>query len=340
VADLKETIGELNKHFGKNTIISGNQFVALQMPRVSTGSLGLDIETGGGFPYGRVIEVYGKESAGKTFIALKTAANVQNDGKNVVWIDAEGSFDPVWSKKLGVDVENLYLARPESGEKAGDIMDAVIRSGDCGLVVLDSTAALIPEQDLDKSMGDVEQIGTRAKMVNRLVRKLHSALNLQVGEDQVPNNCMVIFINQIREKVGVMWGSPETTPGGLGLKHAASVRVHLRKSWIKDPKDKDKILGQSVTFVTEKNKTYPPYRRGEFDFFTEGELQGQIDNTKEVFTYGLLAGLIETTGRSYMFGDEKIVGRDAAVEYLRTNPKLEKELWKKISNHYFGGDKK
>jgi len=335
MSDLEETIAELNKHFGRNTIISGNDMKAMDIARVSTGSLSLDIETGGGLPYGRVVELFGRESTGKSFMALKTAVQVQKAGKKVVWIDVEGSFDATWAERIGLNVSQIHLARPDKGEVACDILDAVIRSGDCGLAVLDSTAALIPEADLDKSMDQVEQIGTRAKLVNRLTRKLHAALNQRVGEDAVPNNCLVIFINQIREKIGVMWGSPDTTPGGLGLKHAASIRVHFRKSWFKDPKDKDLVIGQTVTFVTEKNKTAPPNRKGEFVFYTDKELKGEIDTAREVFNYGLLTGLIEkVSGSSYMVGDNKIVGKENVVIALRETPKLVETLQKKILDHF------
>jgi len=189
-----------------------------------------------------LLSFFGREGTGKTAIALKTAAEVQKQGKKVVWLDVEGSFDAEWAKRLGVDVASLHLAKPESGESACDILEAVVKSGDCGLVVLDSVAALIPTKDLETAMEDVEQLGTRAKLVNRLIRKLHSALNMKVGEDSLPNDCLVVFINQIREKIGVMWGSPDTTPGGLGLRHAASIRIEFRKKWIKDPENTDHIL--------------------------------------------------------------------------------------------------
>jgi len=338
MSELEDTIKELNKRFGRNTIISGDDIVSLEIDRIPTGSLSLDLETGGGFPCGRVIELYGRESTGKSFVAEKTVAEAQKLGKQCVWIDVEGSFDPVWATTLGVDITKLKLSRPNSGEIACDILDAVIRSGECGVVVLDSTAALVPEKDLETAMEDVEQIGTRAKMVNRLIRKLHSALNMKVGEDQIPSNCLVIFVNQIREKVGVLYGSPDTTPGGLGLRHAASIRIEFRKKWIKDPENDEHIIGQTVTFVTAKNKTYPPYRRGEFNFFTDGERKGQIDLASEVLCYGILSGLIEQSGQFYMIGAEKVRGKEEALATLNRNPKLVLELKTKIFKHYM--DKK
>ena len=330
VSDLKETIGELNKRFGRNTIISGDALVSLDIDRVSTGSLTLDIETGGGLPYGRVVEFFGREGTGKSVMAAKVASHVQKMGRDVVWLDVEGSFDPVWATCLGVDVTKIQLAKPESGEKACDILDAVVRSGDCGLVVVDSTAALVPEKDLETAMEDVEQLGVRAKMVNRLIRKLHSALNMKVGEDKLPNDCLVLFINQIREKIGVMYGSPDTTPGGLGLRHAASIRVEFRRAWLKDDGDPDKIIGQIIKFKVVKNKTFPPFRRGEFDFFTDGDNKGQIDLAKEVFCYGLLEGFIEASGKTYFLSKKTYVGKPKAIKALREDKKLVKELRDKI----------
>lgn len=338
MSELDNVINNLNKHFGENTIISGDEIASLKIARCSTGSLSLDIESGGGVPYGRVTELFGYESTGKTFMAIKTAVQAQKQGKHVVWIDVEGSFDSKWSTLLGLDVSKIYLARPEKGEVACDILDAVIRSGDCGLVVLDSTAALIPEKDVDTSMEDPEQLGTRAKLVNRLIRKLHSALNMKVGEGLLPNDCAVIFINQMRQKIGVMYGSPDTTPGGFGLKAAASIRVHFRKSWVKDPDNIDNVIGQSVTFVIEKNKTYPPYRRGEFVFYTDGPDKGQIDTTKEVLAYGLISGVIERPSKvSYLIDGKKFVGEADALVCLRGNPKLVTELKDKILKFYLTG---
>ena len=335
MSELDDTIRELNKRFGKNTIISGDDIISLEVDRIPTGSLSLDIETGGGFPCGRVVELYGRESTGKTFIAEKTVAEAQKLGKTCVWIDVEGSFDPVWATTLGVDVKKLKLARPETGELACDVLDAVIRSGDCGLVVVDSTAALLPQKELETAMEDPEQMGTRAKMINRLTRKLHSALNMKVGEDKLPNDCLVIFINQIREKIGIIYGSPDTTPGGLGLRHAAAIRVEFRKKWLKDPANEDSIIGQTVNFTTSKNKTFPPYRRGEFDLFTDGSKKGQINSVREVFCYGILSGGIIQNDRSYLIGKEKVVGKEKAVEFLESNPSVVAELKSKIHKFYF-----
>ncbi len=336
MSGLEDAAAELNKRFGKNTVISGDEFKGLDVPRISTGSLTLDIATGGGLPVGRLIEIYGMESSGKSYIAALTVANAQKMGKKAVWIDVEGSFDAIWASLLGVDTKSLYVVRPESGEQAGDALETFVRAEDCGIIVLDSIAAMIPEKDVETSMEDVEKLGNKAVMVNRLLRKLQSALNMKIGEDKVPNECMVLFINQIRHKIGIMYGSPETTPGGLGLRFTAAVRIHLRKKWIKDETDTEKILGQTVTFTTEKNKTFPPHRRGQFDFYTDGDHKGQIDLAREVLNCGLVCELIEHSGKTYDINGEKFVGKEKAVLYLNENPKVVSKIKKQILEHYFG----
>ena len=337
MSDLDDIMKKLNHDFGANTIISGDEIIAMEIERIPTGSLALDIETGGGYPCGRVIELFGRESAGKSFMALKAVAEAQKLGKVAVWIDVEGSFDPVWAALLGVNLKKLKLSRPETGELACDVMDAVIRSGECGILVLDSTAALVPLQDIETAMNHVEQMGIRAKMVNRLVRKLHSALNMKVGEDCLPNSCLVIFVNQIREKIGVAFGNPETTPGGLGLRHAASIRISFSKAWIKASaaEDEKRIIGQTVKFITVKNKTFPPYRRGEFAIYVDGPNKGQLDDTGEIFTYGLLTGFIVQEKSTYLIGKDKIgVGKPDAMKYLKDNSKVAAELRQKIITQF------
>ncbi len=337
MSGLDEAAADLNKRFGKNTVISGDEFKGLDIPRISTGSLTLDIATGGGLPTGRLIEIFGMESSGKTYLALKTVGNAQKMGKKAVWIDVEGVFDAEWATLLGVDISKLFVVRPESGEQAGDALETFVRAEDCGIIVLDSIAALIPEKDIETSMDAPEKLGNKAVMVNRLLRKLQSALNMKVGDDRVPNECMVIFINQIRHKIGVMYGSPETTPGGLGLRFASSVRIHLRKKWIKDEKDAEKIIGQTVTFKTEKNKTFPPHRVGQFDLYTDGEQKGQIDLPREVLNCALECDLIELSGKTYHIDGENIgVGKPKAADYLTDNPEKVEKLKTRIMEHYFG----
>ena len=336
MSGLDEAAAELNKRFGKNTVISGDEFKGVDIPRISTGSLALDIATGGGLPVGRLIEIFGMESSGKSYIAALLIANAQRMGKRAALIDAEGAFDDLWASLLGVDTSKLLVVRPESGEQAGDALEAFVRADDCGIIVLDSIAAMIPEKDVETSMEDAEKLGNKAVMVNRLLRKLQSALNMKVGEDKVPNDCMVIFINQIRHKIGVMYGSPETTPGGLGLRFTAAVRLQLRKKWVKDESDADKVLGQTVTFKTVKNKTFPPHRVGQFDFYIDGDKKGQIDLPREVLNCGLACDLIEHSGKSYTIDGEKFVGKPKTIEYLAENPEIVEKLRKQILEHYFG----
>lgn len=331
--NLDDVIKLLNKKYGENSIISGDECKRLVLPRVSTGSLSLDIETGGGLPNGRLIEIFGSEGSGKTSLAIKIAAEVQKIGKKVVWVDAEGAFDPIWAEKLGMNLKLLRIARPEKGEVAADIIDAVVRSGECGLVVLDSVAAVIPNLDLETSMVDPERLGDRAKLINRLVRKLQSALNMKVGENELPNDCTAIFINQIREKIGIRYGNPETTPGGRGLRFHASIRVHVRRGdWIE--KDSNKI-GHVIKFRIVKNKTYPPYRTGMFDFYFDGAKKGQIDNIKEVVNYATLKDLLKIEKRTYYIGDKKLVGKQKMEEYLKGHPKLVEKLRNQILDIYF-----
>lgn len=332
--NLDEVTKLLNKKYGANSIISGNECKRLILPRVSTGSLSLDIELGGGLPFGRLIEIYGNEGSGKTAIATKIAAEVQKLGKHVVWVDAEGTFDPVWAEKLGIDLKKLKIARPENGDIAADIIDAVVRSGDCGLVVLDSVAAMIPNLDVETSMTDPEKLGERAKLINRLVRKLQSALNMKVGEDKVPNDCLVVFINQIREKIGVRYGNPETTTGGKGLRFHSSIRINIRKGdWIED--EQHNIIGQEIKFRSVKNKTYPPYRTGVFKFYCDTDKKGQIDNISEVVNYATLKGLLKLDKRTYYIDDLKLVGKQKMIEYLEEHPKLVNKLKKQILDIYF-----
>ena len=334
---LEDTLKALEKKFGKGTICIASQMLGTTLERESTGSLALDIETGGGFPKGRVVEIYGDEASGKTSLALLTVAEMQRKSGKVVWVDAEGTLDRPWAKTLGVDLDKLYLSVPETGEIACDVLDSVVRSGDCSLAVLDSVAALIPVSDVEKSMvDDPERLGERAMMVNRLVRKLQSALNIRTGEDRLPNNCIVIFINQIREAIGI-YGNPEFTPGGRGKDLSYSIRLHIRRGdWIELGKGNEKErIGYTVKFRTTKNKTYPPHRVGEFDFYFKGDKAGKIDKTKEVMIYSILYGLIEQAGAFYTIGEEKIQGKETVKTYLDSKPELVEKLKKDLCSIIF-----
>ena len=330
---LDEILGKLKKKYGL-AILKGGDIKKEQFTRVSTGSLALDIETGGGFPFGSIVEVFGREQSGKTAMSLKTAANVQKLGKRVVWIDVERAFDPDWAKQLGVDVASLDLAKPQTGEEAVDILEAVVRSNECGMVVLDSVAALMPALELEKSMADdPEKIGTRALLVNRACRRLYSALNTY-DEENNWNNCLILLINQIRMKVGVMYGSPETTTGGEGIKYAASMRIRFAKGeWIEGelyPNGDKAKIGYVVRFRTEKNKTFPPFRESEFCFYFAGPKKGQVDNFEEVIRYGKLLNIVTVAGSTLKYGDIKAVGKENFSTVLGQHPELVEQIRKEI----------
>lgn len=336
MSELDDVIKSLNKRYGQDEIIKGDEIDSLIIERIPTGSLSLDIELGGGLPTGRLVEIFGREMSGKTTVALLTIAEAQKVNKECAWIDLEGAYDPAWATALGVNIKRLYLARPDSGEKACDILDALVRSGKVGVVVLDSVAALIPQSDIDTSMDDPERLGNKAQMVGRIIRKLQSALNMKVGEDKIPNDCLVICINQIREKIGIAYGNPETTPGGLALKFYASVRLELRRGeWI-ELDDKTKI-GQEVKFKVAKNKTAPPMRTGSFTLYFDGEKKATIDNILEVLNYSLLKGIIKLSGKTYTIFDKKVVGKSELLNYLHENKdiakKLKNELMKLMNKH-------
>jgi len=331
---LDEVLKQIKKKYGC-AVIKGSEIQMEALSRVSTGSLALDIETGGGIPFGKIIEFFGREQSGKTTLALKTAANVQKLGKRVVWIDAESAFDPQWAKALGVDVASLDLIKPTTGEEAVDALEAVVRSGECGMVVLDSVAALMPSLELEKSMADdPEKIGTRALLVNRVCRRLYSALNTYDEESQW-NNCAILLINQIRNKVGVIYGSPETTTGGEGIKFASSIRVRFAKGeWVEGelyPNGDKAKIGYTVRFRTEKNKTFPPFRESEFIFYFAGQKKGQIDTTEELVRYGKLFNLVTLSGSMYKYESIKASGKEAfAAVLLQDGGKLAEKLQSEI----------
>lgn len=330
MGELQETLKELAKKYGSHTIIDPEVLKRTKLERVSTGSLALDLEIGGGWPLGRVVEVHGWESCGKTMLALKAASEVQKLGRPVVWIDQERAFDPEWSKILGVDIDKITVVQPNTGEEAADFVDAVTRSGDCGLVVLDSVAAMLPSMDNETPMTEVEKIGDRALMMNRLIRKLHSAINVR-ADDGTLNQCLVFLINQLRYKVGVMYGPNTTTPGGMGIKFASSITVEMRTGeWIEDDKDGEKVkIGRHFKGRTDKNKTFPPYRTAEIPFYFSGENQGQIDNAESMARYALMLGLVTQKGSFFQAGEEKLQGKAGLAEFFRDGKnykKYEKEI--------------
>lgn len=331
--DLDEVLRHLKRKFGASIEISAKDIKVVECERASTGSFALDIELGGGLPFGRITEFFGKESSGKSTMALKVVASVQKMNKRAVWIDVEHSFDPRWSTLMGVDLEKLTLSQPQTAEEALEVLEAVLRSGDCGIVVLDSVAAIQPAADLEKSFDDPERMASRASILTRSMGRLLSALNTYNEEGEF-NNCMVILINQIRFKPGIVYGNPETTPGGQAVRHAEHIRIKLVGSKYVEKEnaltgEKDKI-GQIIKFRTVKNKTYIPYREGEFTLFFADEFKGQIDWVDEIIRYGQKYQIVNLSGKTWSYEDVKAVGREKFVTLLREQPKLVEKIKKDV----------
>ncbi len=329
----------LNKKFGKNIIQSATLLKGIEIERISTGSIALDIETGGGLPKGRLIEIFGREGSGKTYIALRTVVEAQKQGR-ILWIDAEAVFDPIWATKVGVNLEKVDLAKPETMEQTGTILDAATRSGNYVLIVLDSVAALLPQEDVDKAMDESERIGNRAMVMNRIVRKLTTALNI-CDESGIPNNTCVIFINQIREQIGVMFGNNEDTTGGLGIRYMASLRISMwRSDLIKEKpvegetgalSDGKIVVGLTLKFKTIKNKTYTPLKTGQFIL---QNLTGKIDRVDEVVRYGILSGIIRQRGPSTVYNEHKFLGKEGCLTWFRENPSEVERVFEEIRKVY------
>lgn len=332
----------LNKKFEKNIIQPASLMTSLNIARLSTGSISMDIETGGGLPKGRLIEIYGREGSGKTYIALRTVVGAQKQGR-ILWIDAEAVFDPIWATKVGVNLEKVDLAKPETMEQTGTILDAATRSGNYVLIVLDSVAALLPQEDVDKAMDESERIGNRAMVMNRIVRKLTTALNI-CDEAGIPNNTCVIFINQIREKIGVMFGNNEDTTGGLGIRYMASLRINMWRSDLIKEKSAEGdtgeasngkiIVGVTLKFKTTKNKTFTPLKTGQFILKTYGEDIGKIDRVDEVVRYGIIAGVIKQRGPSTTYNEHKFLGKEACMAWFRENPPEVEKVFGEIKKVY------
>ena len=315
---LESALGQIERNFGKGSIMRlGQEHVVLDVEAVSTGSLGLDIALGiGGLPKGRIIEIYGPESSGKTTLALHVAAEQQKAGGICAFVDAEHALDPGYARKLGVDLDELLISQPDTGEQALEITDTLVRSGAVSLVVVDSVAALTPKAELEGEMGD-SQVGTQARLMSQAMRKLTGSISR--------SNCMVIFINQIRMKIGVMFGSPETTTGGNALKFYSSVRLDIRR--IGAIKNRDEILGNTTRVKIVKNKVAPPFKIAEFDIlYGEG-----ISKNGELIDLGIKAGIVEKAGSWFSYGDERIgQGRLNATGFLAKNPEIADEIETKI----------
>ncbi len=317
---LETALSQIEKTFGKGSImkLGDNKMEAIEA--TSTGSLGLDIALGvGGVPRGRIIEIYGPESSGKTTLTLHIVAEAQKKGGTCAFVDAEHALDPIYAKKLGVNIDELLISQPDTGEQALEIADTLVRSGAIDVVIVDSVAALVPKAELDGEMGD-SHMGLQARLMSQALRKLTGSISR--------TNCTVIFINQIRQKIGVMFGNPETTTGGNALKFYASVRLDIRR--IGAIKDKEEVVGNQTRVKVVKNKVAPPFRIVEFDImYGEG-----ISKTGELIDLGVKAGIVEKSGSWFSYKDQRIgQGKENAKQFLKDNSKIADEIEKKIRDN-------
>jgi recombination protein RecA len=315
---LESALAQIERNFGKGSVMKlGQRGAVMDIEAIPTGSLGLDIALGiGGLPKGRIIEIYGPESSGKTTLALHVIAEEQKKGGTCAFVDAEHALDPAYARKLGLDVDELLISQPDAGEQALEITDTLVRSGAVSVVVVDSVAALTPRSELEGDMGD-SSLGVHARLMSQAMRKLTGSISR--------SKCTVIFINQIRMKIGVMFGSPETTTGGNALKFYSSVRLDIRR--IGAIKDRDEVVGNSTRVKVVKNKVAPPFRQVEFDImYGEG-----ISKTGELIDLGVKAGVVEKSGAWISYGDQRIgQGRENAKVFLKENPDIALEIEDKI----------
>ncbi|TJX16330.1 recombinase RecA [Tissierella creatinini] len=318
---LDLALSQIEKQFGKGSIMRLGEGAKLNLEYIPTGSLALDIALGiGGLPKGRIIEIYGPESSGKTTVALHVIAEAQKQGGNAAFIDAEHALDPAYAEKLGVKIEDLIISQPDTGEQALEITEALVRSGAVDVVVVDSVAALVPKAEIDGEMGD-SHMGLQARLMSQALRKLAGAVN--------KSNSTIIFINQLREKIGVMFGNPETTTGGRALKFYASVRLDIRK--IEAIKQGEEIIGNRTRVKVVKNKVAPPFKQAEFDI-----MYGQgISKNGNLVDAGVTAGVVNKSGSWFSYNDIKLgQGRDNSKDFLRDNPEIANEIESKIRIKY------
>jgi len=314
---LKLTIDKIDKDFGKGSVMMMNEKTNMEIDVISTGSIGLDMALGiGGLPKGRVVEIYGPESSGKTTLATHVIAEAQKKGGMCAFIDAEHAFDSVYAKKLGVDIDNLLISQPDYGEQALEIADRLILSGALDVVVIDSVAALVPKSELEGEMGD-SKMGLQARLMSQALRKLTATIH--------KTNCCCIFINQLREKIGVMFGNPETTTGGNALKFYASVRLDIRR--MTQIKDGDEAVGNHVKVKVVKNKVAPPFRQAEFDIiYGEG-----ISKVGEIIDMGVELGIVQKSGSWFSYNNDKLgQGRESVKQLMLDNPEMATEIETKI----------
>jgi recombination protein RecA len=303
---LDAAVAQIERAFGKGSVMKLGQHDIIETEVISTGSLGLDIALGvGGLPKGRIIEIFGPESSGKTTLALQTVAEAQKTGGVCAFIDAEHAMDPIYARKLGVNIDELLISQPDTGEQALEIADTLVRSGSIDVLVIDSVAALVPKAELEGEMGD-SHMGLQARLMSQALRKLTGSIS--------KTNCMVIFINQIRSKIGIMFGNPETTTGGNALKFYASVRIDIRR--VGAIKEKENIIGNQTRVKIVKNKVAPPFKVTDFDImYGEG-----ISKTGELIDLGVKAGIIDKAGSWYSYGTLRIgQGREATRQFLKEN---------------------
>ncbi len=319
---LDAALGQIEKQFGKGAVMRlGDPSAQMNIETIPTGSLSLDIALGlGGIPKGRIIEIYGPESSGKTTVTLHMIAEVQKRGGIAGFIDAEHALDPVYAKNIGVDINNLYISQPDNGEQALEITETMVRSGAIDIVIIDSVAALVPKAEIDGDMGD-SHVGLQARLMSQALRKLTAVIS--------KSNCTVVFINQLREKVGIMFGNPETTTGGRALKFYSSVRLDVRR--IESLKQNGEVVGNRTRVKVVKNKIAPPFKEAEFDImFGEG-----ISYTGDVLDLAAGADIINKSGAWFAYNGNKIgQGRDNAKQYLKENPDVLAEIDRKVREYY------
>jgi len=318
---LEAAIGQIEKQFGKGSVMKLGEKTVLNVDAISTGCLGLDISLGiGGVPRGRIIEIFGPESSGKTTVALHIVAEAQKNGGVAAFIDAEHALDPVYAKALGVDINNLVVSQPDTGEQALEIAEALVRSGAVDVIVVDSVAALVPKAEIEGEMGD-SHVGLQARLMSQALRKLAGSIN--------KSKCVTIFINQLREKVGIMFGNPETTPGGRALKFYSSVRMDVRR--FDTIKQGDRFLGNRTRVKIVKNKVAPPFKQAEFDImFGEG-----ISKEGNILDMGVKEDIVQKSGAWFSYGDVRLgQGRENSKQYLKDNPNIAAEIENKIRTKY------
>jgi recombination protein RecA len=314
---LEQALGQIEKQFGKGSIMKLGEDSKLNIEAISTGSLDLDIALGiGGVPKGRVVEIFGPESSGKTTVALHIVAEAQKNSGVAAFVDAEHALDPAYAKNLGVDIENLIVSQPDTGEQALEITEALVRSGAVDVVVIDSVAALVPKAEIEGEMGD-SHVGLQARLMSQALRKLTGAIN--------KSNCVVIFINQLREKVGIMFGNPETTPGGRALKFYASIRLDVRK--IDTIKQGDAVIGNRTRVKVVKNKVAPPFKQAEFDI-----MYGLgISREGNVLDVAVTNEIVQKSGAWFAYNDQKLgQGRENSKNFFKENPQIALEIENKI----------